>query len=76
MILEDAFLECANEQLSTLVSNYKHQTPQIVFHWDSYIAMSLMQKAIRRNDVTNTLSGVCFISETMSAASGSVFVSA
>ena len=55
MFLQDVFLENATHDLYQLVEQNNFRTIDPNFKWDSYIAMSLMQKAIRRGDVENAL---------------------
>lgn len=61
MFLEDVFLEDAKAGLFDLVAVHKLQDVDPRFPWDRYIAMSLMQKAIRRGDVKTALFAGMFL---------------
>jgi len=64
MLLQDVFLENAKADLFDLVVRHKPKPVDSNFPWDSYIAMSLMQKAIRRGDENNALSAGMFLLNT------------
>lgn len=61
MLLQDVFLENARADLIDLVPHHKPKPIDPNFQWDGYIAMSLMQKAIRRGDENNALSAGLFL---------------
>ena len=50
MFAEDAFLETAQNDLFEMVQMHQPKQANEPFPWDSYIAKSQMQKAIRRGD--------------------------
>ena len=61
MLLQDIFLENAKADLLDLVAHHKPKTVDPNFPWDPYIAMSLLQKSIRRGDEKNALSAGIFL---------------
>ena len=61
MLLQDVFLENAKDDLIDLMAQHQPIPVDPNFRWDSYIAMSLMQKAIRRGDEYNALFAGMFL---------------